>query len=557
MDLKNGELTPAPVNPVNPVNPANSIQYTVAAGMVSRPLTKAQKCTTAVAAILKQHSIVRVNSTNSYYYRDPGESIYSPLPDRTLSNWARDNYLEAFGAAEPKDLRAVEEMTLRMVTAELPQLDNDLIYVGQSTYWSTDLGQLVKSPEKWCFRRLFATDFPDKHTVQIPPFTEEQDQRMWDVYNRTLDLLNITNGEPVEEPFSFVTTWANGDHDVYLDMVRSVAYCFVKKKPVGSYVLVGLRRNGKSAFAGMLHTIFGRNNTSMVRLSQLGDPHYVNEISTTLMNAPDEEDEKAIDAQATFKSISDHGLLTLSVMRENKPLKVNCQFMSFFPMNHVPEWKGTGAAACLKRTLVLPFYADLSEYDKKNYNFAEETFTPDLMCEFMGYILAFANYYSHHELKFSPTMQGEQLSLEEDQDSPLVYAKTFDKYFSGFSSLSLVYEDYCNWCRANDFYYKSRAEFKFVFRKYMVNRSSTKDPVTGRVEKVYHISGKKNLRGFMVQDRYYPEILMTTDLAHEKGVSVLYLLDEYYENKKTELSRKREQKKLDEAGGDGHFWEDD
>lgn len=551
MDLTDNDhpASPAPTNP---------IQHAVAVGMVSHPLTKAQKCMVVVTAILKQHSIVRVNSTDSYYYRDPGASIYSPLEERTLSNWARDNYLEAFGAAEPKDLRAVEEMTLRMVTAELSQLDNDLIYVGQSTYWSTDLGQLVKSPEKWCFRRLFATDFPDKHTVQIPPFTEEQDQRMWDVYNETLAVLDRTEGEPEDEPFSFVTTWANNNHHVYLDMIRAVSYCFVKKKPVGSYVLVGLRRNGKSAFAGMLHTIFGRNNTSMVRLSQLGDPHYVNEIATTLMNAPDEEDEKAIDAQATFKSISDHGLLTLSVMRENKPLKVACNFMSFFPMNHVPEWKGTGAAACLKRTLVLPFYADLSEYDKKNYNFAEETFTADLMCEFMGYVLAFASYYSRHELRFSQLMQDEQTALEEDQDSPLAFLNVFEKYFSGFTSLTLVYEDYCNWCRANDFYFKSKAEFKFVFRKYMVNRSTAKDPVTGRMEKVYYIVGKKNVKGFFFPDRYFDEILMTVDMAHEKGVSILYLLDEYYEAKKEELAKKRRQKLLEEeaAQAEDNFWED-
>ena len=76
-----------------------------------------------------------------------------------------------------------------------------------------------------------------------------------------------------------------------MDIMRSVAYCFVKKKPVGSYILVGLRRNGKSSFVGLLHTIFGRENTSDVRLSQLGDPHYVNKLKYTMMNAPDEEDE--------------------------------------------------------------------------------------------------------------------------------------------------------------------------------------------------------------------------------------------------------------------------
>lgn len=518
--------------------------------LIATPLNRAQKHTIIATAVLKNHSIVRVNSTNEYYYRDQGDAIYHPLTDRLLSNWVRDLYMEAFGATTASDLTAVADLVLQLVTAELSDLDNDLLYISQSTYWSTELGKLIRSPEKRCFRRLFNTDFPDKHTVIIPPFTKEQDEEMWAEYNQTLQVLYDTEGEPSDEPYPFITTWASRSHEVYLDMVRAVSYCFVKKKPVGSYVLVGLRRNGKSAFAGMLHTIFGRNNTSMVRLSQLGDPHFVNEISTTLLNAPDEEDEKAIDAQATFKSISDHGLLTLSVMRENKPLKVNCNFMSFFPMNHVPEWKGTGAAACLKRTLVLPFYADLSEYDKKNYNFAEETFTPDLMCRFMGYILAFAEYYSHHDLKFSKMMQSEQVALEEDQDSPLIFRRAFERYFSGFASLTLLYTDYCLWCKANDYRYKSRPEFKFVFRQYMVQRSSLKDPVTGVMEKVYHPGVKHSLKGFLVEDRYFDEINFSTATAHERNQSVVYLLDDYYEKKKQDF---RNGKSKDE---DVKFWED-
>lgn len=499
-----------------------------ASGAPVRSLSKGQKYTLIATKILKDNNIIRVNSSDQYYYLPKDDPhTYRPLDQHTLDTWARDAYLAAFQTAEPKDLKNTAEMVLRLNTQEVSSLDNDLIYIAHNTYWSTNQGKLIKDPVTPCFRRLFDTTYQDKHTVIIPPFTEEQLGKMWYTYSTTQKILDETVGEPKEEPFSFVSVWADGNHDVYLDMIRSVAYCFVKKKPVGSYVLVGLRRNGKSAFAGMLHTIFGRNNTSMVRLSQLGDPHYVNEISATLMNAPDEEDEKAIDAQATFKSISDHGLLTLSVMRENKPLKVNCNFMSFFPMNHVPEWKGTGAAACLKRTLVLPFYADLSEYDKKNYNFAEETFTPDLMCEFIGYILAFANYYSCHELKFSATMLKEQALLEEEQDSALAYLRLFERYFYGFSSISLLHADYFNWCRANDFRAHSKAELRFVFRQYLANRKSV--AVNGAIKKAYCVANKSS-RVLLTDDARYPEVGSVEDL-HEKQLSVVERLEAYYAEK--------------------------
>ena len=343
---------------------------------------------------------------------------------------------------------------------------------------------------------------------------------MWDTYEEVLDQLN--NGV-FEERYEFIRTWANGSHDVYMDIMRSIAYCFVKKKPVGSYILVGLRRNGKSSFVGLLHTIFGRENTSDVRLSQLGDPHYVNKLKYTMMNAPDEEDEKAIDAQASFKTIADHGLLTLSVMRSNEPVQVPCNFMCFYPMNHIPDWKGTGAAACMKRSLIIPFYADLSRFDKKNYDFAKETFTADFMCEFMGSVFAYANYYSHHELEFSQTMLSEQETLEEEVDSAVTYRKEFEKYFDGFDTFKTLYQDYINWCKAQDLTISQRSEFKFVFREYNTNRTTLRignNLVSGyRIPNVNH--------SFLWANAHFDEI-GSVEWLHEHNASVVERLDMYF-----------------------------
>lgn len=490
---------------------------------VIKPRSKSDRYMAINMAFGRRYQMIRVNSNSSYYYKVPEDSVYERLTDHRLNTIVRDIYLNGGWTVDAKEIKEASDTIKIMTMNELDDLNNDLWCITPNSYWSMEKGEMVKRPEGYCFRKLFDTKHADKHVVKIPEFNEDQERKMWDTYEEVLDQLN---DGVFEERYEFIRTWANGNHDVYMDIMRSIAYCFVKKKPVGSYILVGLRRNGKSSFVGLLHTIFGRENTSDVRLSQLGDPHYVNKLKYTMMNAPDEEDEKAIDAQASFKTIADHGLLTLSVMRSNEPVQVPCNFMCFYPMNHIPDWKGTGAAACMKRSLIIPFYADLSRFDKKNYDFAKETFTADFMCDFIGAVFAYASYYSHHELEFSGTMLYEQNALEEEVDSAVTYRKLFEKYFDGFDNLRTLYDDYLFWCKSMDKNISQKKEFKFVFREYFVKRSTYKmgnEIVNGyRLPKANHL--------MMYEASSFPECGRLAYL-HEHNMSVIERLETYYSEK--------------------------
>ena len=491
--------------------------------VLSKTRSKAERHNMVDRAIRQNYDILRVNSNNTYYYKEKSGAIYERLTDLKLKSIIRDVYIMGTGVAEAKEVKETADTVKMMTMDELDEINNNLWYIAGESFWDVEAGKLTKEPKGHCLRRLFNTRYTDKHVVKIPAFTSEQEQKMWDVYEEVKEQLEA--GE-FEERYDFIKTWANGSHDVYLDIMRSVAYCFVKKKPVGSYILVGLRRNGKSSFVGMLHTIFGRENTSDVRLSQLGDPHYVNKLKYTMMNAPDEEDEKAIDAQASFKTIADHGLLTLSVMRSNEPIELPCNFMCFYPMNHIPDWKGTGAAACMKRSLIIPFYADLSKFDKKNYDFAKETFTADMMCDFMGCVFAYAYYYSRHELEFSGTMVSEQETLEEEVDSAVTYRREFERFFDGYENMKILYLDYCNWCKAQDLTISSRQEFKFVFREYSNNRTSI--IVNGSLLKVYRMA-KPNHE--VMRSGMYTKEVGGIDSLHDCGASVVERLTTYYDER--------------------------
>lgn len=479
-------------------------------------------------AVHRDYDIIKIKHPEQYLYKTHDEHTYKVLDEDTLSDWARDYNIKAFGTLEKSTVDNSMELIKTMTTNKLDKPERDWIEVAENeAYWSSELGELKKTPEGICLWRLFDTTVPSKHIVKIPKFTHEQCEKLWNSYHKTLEKLEDRSAFK-EEPYDFIKIWAKGNHDVYLDIVRSIAYCFVKKKPVGSYVLVGLRRNGKSSFVGLLHTIFGFNNTSMLRLSQLGDTHYTKSLTHTLLNAPDEEDEGAVDAQANFKTISDHGILNIGVLYSSDAEPIHCDFMSFYPMNHIPEWRGLGASACMKRTLVIPFYADLSKYDKENFNFAETTFTPDFMCEFMGYIFAFANYYSKHELEFSKTMKAAQESIEEELDSAVLYREAFEKYFDGFSTMRLLFEDYCNWCKSKDMTIRPRKEFKFVFREYLTNRTyyspanSPKSCTLYRIPQVNHAPMFEEMGKTEAGEINY---------LHECGASLVERLENYYQEK--------------------------
>lgn len=484
-----------------------------------------EKSAVVLAEIFKQYDFVYVESMESYYYKSKDRRLFVPLRDKRLSTIVRDAYIPLFGVFTSAEVENINKVLKISVEEERDDFDRSIVMVSDYTYWDAEQGELTSAASRPCFFRLFNTKVPTKHVVTVPPFTKEQDERMWAKYNDTLALLDSNQMLPIE--YDFVKVWANGAEDVYQDMMRAIAYCFVKKKPLGSYVLVGSARGGKSSYTGLLHTIFGAQNTSMVQLTQLGDPHHTHTLLTTLMNAPDEEDDKAITEKAFFKTVSDHGQLKLPVMRSNVPVTLSADFMNFFPMNHIPEWDGTGADACIKRTLVLPFYADLSENDKRSENFAEETYTADMLCDFMGTVFGLAYYYSRHPFVFGDTMRIEQNALMRDSDSCLTYRKEWEKLFDGFQSDRLLFDDYANWCKANDVPIKTMKELKFVFRQYKTKRSLT--TVDGKKINLYRIP-QPNHRSF-VDTIYLPELGRTIDSLLTSDLSAVQSLLDYYDAK--------------------------
>lgn len=484
---------------------------------------------------------------------------YRQLTDIDANNIVRNAFMELFNIAPADKIKAAVETLKLGVTDEMESVNNNLIQLTDDLYWDVDEAVLTDVPQGACMRELFDSRGTNEITVPLHKMNASVIRRM---YKKTLDYLEKHDG--VLDPFcedellsveSFALapfwTWSNEDPDTYNDLLKAVATNFMYNKPKGAFVLIGLKRNGKSTFLKMLHILFGRNNTSSVRLSDLNNHGLNGDLWTTMMNAPDEEDEgrgkDLLEAQGNFKSIAAHESLKLRQLYAQNGKWVNSDFMCFFPMNHFPEWKGNGAAACMHRTLPLFFNNDLSKFDNTGHDFVRETFTEDFYGFLLGIATAIAHYYRNIEMPFSKKMNADKARVAEEVDNISLYLDRFKSWFNGYKSKKLVFEDYKLWCRERDLRWQEYSVFSHSIEMRGPKVSSL--TVDDAKLKVYRL-GEREGNDYFYEDYYVTKLhkrvleIITTNTEEKRTErSVIAMLDELKDaedNKPVEKSEAQE-----------------
>lgn len=519
----------------------------------------------ALEAANKEYEFMYVDAARAVYYRRKPDDInpdeaFKRLTDiranQLVVNICRGLYPHKVMA--PRTIAELSDTISLYTSRHIDRLTDNIIKVGADMYWDEERAELTQFPDEVCMRELFDASPLDEIKLDIHGVKTAY---LRGVYKQTLAHLeknggNITPWELLNpkqqtemgcellslEAVSLAPfwVWANEDLDTFNDLLKATASIFMFNKPKGAFILIGRTRNGKSSFIKMLHTLLGRNNTSAVKLADLEDPHFVYDITTTMLNAPDEDDEgKGVElkrSQSYFKSISAHEPIPLKLLFSSEPVKVSTQFMSFYPMNKLPEWTGSGKEACMRRSLILMFNNDLSKFDNNGRNFEQETYTVDFYSELLGVVLAIAHYYRNRPLEFSTTMQANRESVSEAIDSATTYLNLFVKYFSGYQVTPLV-EDYELWCVENGYQY-NRKELK---QKLLTANSQKSTVYTGGiVVSAYKLPGTKDskLPVFMPQymvpefKRYVSDIINTSTVGvgpnKKPARSVIAMLEEYY-----------------------------
>lgn len=435
---------------------------------------------TVCDSILKGYDFVRVIELRDrgLYYKDNTMSLYRHLTDLDRDKLIQTAF-QKFYRRKPNANKTKQfgETLTSWVENERERINNDIIMVTDDLYWDYKRQKLLDKPteDNECFRKLF--DHKETDEIKIDPKKIDKTEvtinfhEMYQHLKKNNGKINLkTLGEDCPEldinqqPLNAFWLWANEDEDTFNDILMALSCNFMRVKPKGAFILIGRTRNGKSSFITLLHTQFGTNNTAEVALADLNDPHLNMDLLGALVNAPDEEEEgrgaDILKAQGRFKKLATHKALALQVYYSQTPQSVATDFMSYHAMNDVPQWQGTGAEACMKRSLIIMFEHDFSGEDNNGREFERETYTPEFFSTLLGIEFAFAKYYDGKEFKFSDKQKARKRLVAEEVDNMSVYLDSFLSYYpGGYSNASLVHEDYKLWCEARGLRWTSFQDF--------------------------------------------------------------------------------------------------
>lgn len=496
---------------------------------------------------LKQYDVVAIKGVDRYYKREmdpntrmPIDPVYSPTDKEELTNLITHNYEEVTGMVDGPTIDKIWNSVDKKIRKDntIEKVDNTIIQLLPNTnnFWNTENGDVTSAIPKGykCFRRLFDTAKETKHIVKYSPEVfENQGDILKEYIEETCAELILSNGDLEEDDdFEFLKTVACNDHERYMELIRMFATFFMKNKPLGTYILEGNGRNGKSGIIGLIHTIMGTRNTSKLQLAELGNWHKNHCLVNTLVNAPDEEKPGTLEDTDLFRVIADHGDIELDVMRGQQPIEISCDFQCVSASNHLPNWEGNDAEACIRRARIIPFMADLSNNDNKNESFEKITYTPDRIVHFLGVILGTARYYMTRDFPVSASAEVMKEILQENMVSYRLFYVSFIKFFGRYHKLRDVYDDYVIWCKDKGFKINKYDEFKEAFNDSRGRKTSYSDNVVD-LNVVYRVS---QVSTCFHADWVCPEAASYGAISqmHDSGISALSLLENIKEQKEKE-----------------------
>lgn len=459
--------------------------------MTNNPKLRESASTTkqykAIEPLREKYDIIKIESIDRLFYKEKNgaediegwdnSKIFRVFPFSRQKEELMDSIEKAHHIRFSDNEAEAAARTMTTATREKRRfLDNTVIQITNNLFWDGAAGILTDNPQGESFRRLFDTDIGDESTIKWTPEQEvEWNEASNEIlvrkyYEVALKALEEHKGKfPQYDDtdwmyVDYVAAWADGDYDTYMDLLRAIASCFLKKKPKAGYFLIGNTRNGKSTFTALIRTIFGENNSAKVPLDDLTDGHLNAQLATAVVNAPDEQEDKKMEDQSYFKQMTAHEGLELKVMYSKDPMPITCDFMCFYPMNHMPKWTGSGAEACVKRCWPIFFTHDFSSEDSSTANFNRDTYTPNNMTVLIAMVLALASYHTRHPLEPSKTMEENKGVVEGVTSAASAYRKEFLEHFNGVENMKILIRDYKLWCNDNEMNWGNREDLLSFIR---------------------------------------------------------------------------------------------
>ena len=403
---------------------------------------------------------------------------FLPMDRDDIKDIVHDTWSNVFNCTPQNEIKACADNVAASIR-EKADTHNKCLRVTEGYYYvpSQGLTPYLLHGVKSYHKLVGAFDLISKSDTQ--PYMVQEYEKWTELLNKMAEehgeFSKFYSDLPMD--FDFIKLWANENvprsTERYWDMMVALAVPFFAKLPKKVYFLNGPSRSGKSAFVNLLHYIFGRRNTSTVRLADLDNWDVNNVLAGTLLNAPDEElgGEISMKAAAIFKTIATHGRdkeeLNLAKKNSSKGITMVPDFMCYFPSNSIPKFPDKESGPCMKRAMVIIFSADLSHLDNGNKDFIEGTIeaNPEMFARLMGQLFAIAQFFSKEdrEVFISADMVNANEFLATENNSLELYYNAFYTFFDGVANLNLHYKDYSLCCKEFGWTIQSESAFRQRF----------------------------------------------------------------------------------------------
>ncbi len=158
----------------------------------------------------------------------------------------------------------------------------------------------------------------------------------------------------------FLNSVSCNDASIRSLLEECIGYCFYRNSKMGaSFILTGMKENGKSTYLETLNKILGEDNTSALDLKNLGDRFSKASLYKKLANIGDDISDEFIPDPSLFKKITTGERIDAEYKGTNK-FEFNPYATLIFSANEIPRINDkTGAV--LRRLLIIPFNANFSK----------------------------------------------------------------------------------------------------------------------------------------------------------------------------------------------------
>lgn len=288
-------------------------------------------------------------------------------------------------------------------------------------------------------------------------------------------------------PIKWILDLAGGDHDVYDDIMQSMAPLIMKRKPDGVIWWVGDGANGKSTLMDALYKLFP-GQLSSITVKRLTDGRDTPSLNGTLANIVKESSEGRIDDTEIYKSIGTHENFRVHKFHSQDDIEIRGNLHHIFSANTIPSFNDKGYSA-RRRTVVIKF----NQRFESNPLFEQEVFTPEMFGILLMELASFANQIKKQGYRYK--WSAKTLAAQADYDAEASNAEEYGKYIIeqgvvAFDSFNPVRVDYENWCADNGYVPLGVGNLRRAMTSLGFNRMSAKEGDT--VAKRYSLPNFKN-----------------------------------------------------------------